>query len=85
MKFASLAKVCWLMLPKSETESPYVCRSLDRHERFRSTFKKTSERSRLGGLVPTRPVGQGRGYFPNFFRNASVNAGTIWNRSPTTP
>jgi hypothetical protein len=24
-------------------------------------------------------------YFPNFFLNASVNAGTIWNRSPTTP
>ena len=24
MKFASLAKVCWLMLLKSETESPYV-------------------------------------------------------------
>jgi len=24
-------------------------------------------------------------YFPNFFLNASVNAGTTWNRSPTTP
>jgi len=24
-------------------------------------------------------------YLPSFFLNASVSAGTIWNRSPTTP
>ena len=24
-------------------------------------------------------------YFPNFFLNVSVNAGTIANKSPTTP
>src|SRR6266542_2090623 len=48
-----------------------------------SAYYKTSESSRLGGLVYLFACVLV--YLPNFFLNASVSAGTIWNRSPTTP